>query len=39
MIKSIEPYGKDNHLAILNSGEKIPVSRAGYQQLKDGLGF
>lgn len=38
-IKRIEPYGKDNHIAILNSGDKIPVSRSGYQQLKDELGF
>jgi two-component system LytT family response regulator len=38
-IKRIEPYGKDNHVAILNSGDKIPVSRSGYQQLKDELGF
>lgn len=38
-IKRIEPYGKDSHVAILNSGDKIPVSRSGYQQLKDGLGF
>jgi two-component system, LytTR family, response regulator len=38
-IKRIEPYGKDNHVAILNSGDKVPVSRTGYQQLKDELGF
>lgn len=38
-IKKIEPYGKDTHLAILNSGDKIPVSRSGYQQLKEELGF
>jgi two-component system, LytTR family, response regulator len=38
-IKRIEPYGKDNHVAILNSGDKVPVSRSGYQQLKDDLGF
>lgn len=38
-IKRIEPYGKDNHIAILNSGDKIPVSRTGYQQLKEELGF
>lgn len=38
-IKQIEPYGKDNHIAILNSGDKIPVSRSGYQQLKEELGF
>jgi two-component system LytT family response regulator len=38
-IKRIEPYGKDNHIAILNSGDKLPVSRSGYQQLKEELGF
>jgi len=38
-IKRIEPYGKDNHVAILNSGEKLPVSRAGYKHLKEELNF
>jgi two-component system LytT family response regulator len=38
-ISRIEPYGKDNHLAILKSGEKLPVSRSGYKQLKEDLNF
>jgi two-component system, LytTR family, response regulator len=38
-IKRLEPYGKDNHVAILNSGDKLPVSRSGYKQLKEDLGF
>jgi two-component system LytT family response regulator len=38
-IKRIEPYGKDNHVAILNSGEKLPVSRSGYKLLKEELNF
>jgi two-component system LytT family response regulator len=38
-IKRIEPYGKDNHIAILQSGDKLPVSRAGYKQLKEELNF
>jgi two-component system LytT family response regulator len=38
-IKQIEPYGKDNHIAILHSGDKLPVSRAGYKQLKEELNF
>jgi two-component system LytT family response regulator len=38
-IKRIEPYGKDNHVAILHSGDKLPVSRAGYKQLKEDLSF
>jgi two-component system LytT family response regulator len=38
-IKRIEPYGKDSHVAILQSGDKLPVSRAGFRQLKDELNF
>jgi len=38
-IKRIEPYGKDNHIAILQSGDKLPVSRAGYKHLKEELKF
>jgi two-component system LytT family response regulator len=38
-INRIEPYGKDNHVAVLKSGEKLPVSRAGYQHLKEELDF
>jgi two-component system, LytTR family, response regulator len=38
-IKQIEPYGKDNHVAILQSGDKLPVSRSGYKQLREDLGF
>lgn len=38
-IKGIEPYGKDNHVAILHSGDKLPVSRAGYKHLKEELKF
>lgn len=38
-IKSIEPYGKDNHIAILHSGDKLPVSRAGFKNLKEELNF
>jgi two-component system LytT family response regulator len=38
-IKQIEPYTKDNHVAILQSGDKLPVSRAGYKHLKDELNF
>lgn len=36
-IKRIEPYGKDNHVAILHSGDKLPVSRSGYKHLKEEL--
>jgi two-component system LytT family response regulator len=38
-IKRIEPYGKDNHVAVLQSGDKLPVSRAGYKNLKEELNF
>jgi two-component system LytT family response regulator len=38
-IAKIEPYGKENYLAILKSGDKLPVSRAGYKHLKEELGF
>jgi two-component system LytT family response regulator len=38
-INRIEPYGKENHVAILKSGEKLPVSRAGFKHLKNELNF
>jgi two-component system, LytTR family, response regulator len=38
-INKIEPYGKDNHVAILHAGDKLPVSRAGYKQLREELNF
>lgn len=38
-INRIEPYGKDNHVAVLKSGERLPVSRAGYKHLKEELNF
>lgn len=38
-INKIEPYGKDNHVAILHSGDKLPVSRSGYKNLKEELNF
>ncbi len=38
-IDKIEAYSKDSYLALLKTGVKIPVSRKGYQALKEGLGF
>ena len=38
-IKKIEPYSKDNHVAVLHTGDKLPVSRRGYKLLKDELKF
>jgi two-component system LytT family response regulator len=38
-ITRLEPYSKDNYVAVLKSGEKIPVSRAGYKMLMEKLSF
>jgi two-component system LytT family response regulator len=38
-INRLEPYGKDNYVAILHNGDKLPVSRTGYKLLKDELSF
>lgn len=38
-ITRIDPYEKDNHIAILRSGLKVPVSRGGYGKLKAVLGL
>ena len=38
-ISRLEPYSKDNCVAVLKSGEKIPVSRAGYKTLREKLNF
>jgi two-component system LytT family response regulator len=38
-IKRIEPYGKENYVAILMSGDKLPVSRSGFRHLKEELNF
>ncbi len=34
-ISKIEPLTKDTHVVILKDGSKVPVSRTGYQKLKD----
>lgn len=36
-IRIIEPWSKDSFMAILKSGEKVPVSKNGYQVLKEKL--
>lgn len=33
-ITRIEPYQKENHLAVLRDGKQIPVSKTGYSKLK-----
>jgi two-component system, LytTR family, response regulator len=38
-ITRIDPYEKDNHVAILKSGAKVPVSRNGYIKLRTVLGL
>jgi len=38
-ITRLEPYEKETWLAILRSGEKVPVSKTGYTKLKSVLGL
>jgi two-component system, LytTR family, response regulator len=38
-ITRIDPYEKDNHLAILKTGARVPVSKTGYFKLKSVLGL
>lgn len=39
LIDKLEAYSKDSFIAILKTGEKIPVSRTGYNELKEKLNF
>lgn len=39
LITRIDPYEKDSHLALLNTGARVPVSRSGYAKLKEVLGI
>jgi two-component system LytT family response regulator len=34
-IERIDPVGKDSHCAVLRGGARIPVSRSGYQKLRE----
>ena len=34
-IRALEPYAKNDHVAILADGTRVPVSREGYGRLKD----
>ena len=38
-VTRIDPYEKDNHIALLRTGQKIPVSKTGYGKLKILLGL
>jgi two-component system LytT family response regulator len=34
-IRALEPYGKNDHVAILTDGTRVPVSREGYVRLRE----
>jgi len=34
-IERIEPVSKDNHCAVLKGGVKLPISRSGYQKVRE----
>jgi two-component system, LytTR family, response regulator len=38
-ITKIQPYEKEGHLALLRSGEQVPVSKSGYAKLREQLGI
>ena len=38
-ITRIDPYEKENYLAVLKDGKQIPVSKSGYARLKQVLGI
>jgi two-component system, LytTR family, response regulator len=38
-ITRIEPYEKDNYVAVLKTGPQVPVSRTGYTRLREVLGL
>jgi two-component system LytT family response regulator len=38
-VSRIEPYEKENFLAILRNGSKVPVSKSGYARLREVLGL
>jgi two-component system LytT family response regulator len=38
-IDRIDPYGKNDHIALLKDGNRIPISRKGFSFLKDVLGL
>jgi len=39
LITRIDAYEKDNHLLLLSTGAKLPLSKAGYARLKEVLGI
>ena len=38
-ITRLDPYEKESYLALLNTGQKVPVSKNGYMKLKMVLGL
>jgi two-component system LytT family response regulator len=34
-IRALEPYGKNDHVAVLRDGTRVPVSREGYTRLRE----
>lgn len=38
-LQRIEQGMKDQHIALLRNGQKLPISRQGYQRLKQYLGL
>jgi len=38
-ITKIEPYHKETHMAVLQNGQQIPISKTGYGKLKSILGL
>ncbi len=39
LITKINLYEKENHLVLLSTGAKLPVSKSGYLKLKEILGI
>lgn len=39
LVSRIDAYDKESHLAVLSSGIQLPVSKSGYQKLKEILGM
>jgi two-component system LytT family response regulator len=37
-IARIEPYARDSRVAVLKDGKEIPVSKGGYQRLREAMG-
>jgi two-component system LytT family response regulator len=37
-IARIEPSGRDGHCAVLRDGSRVPISRSGYQKVRERIG-